>query len=71
MRIYAYVTTECCRSRHAVKPGTLFYGYRPVSKHGDYSAWPYGKRETLQLTNHTSPYIRQSAVAVAHLLNWL
>ena len=70
--IYAYVTSETCRNRNAVRPGTEIDG-RPVSKRGDYIPWPYGKRETLAIaTGHGiwSSYMQQSAAAIARLLGW-
>jgi hypothetical protein len=70
---YAYVTTETCRQRDAVRPGALI-GQRdetPVSRHGDYTAWRYGKRETLKLmVDGYTAYTRASARAVAELLGW-
>jgi hypothetical protein len=49
-RTYAYVTTETCRVRDAVRPGALIgRDESPVSRDGDYTAWPHGKRETLRL----------------------
>jgi len=70
MRAYAYVTTQTCRVRDAVHPGALIgRGEIPVSRHGDYTAWPYAKRETLALADHgQTAYLRGSARAVAQLM---
>jgi hypothetical protein len=69
---YAYVTTETCRQRDAVRPGTLIGRDEiPVSQHGDYTAWPHGKRETLRRTaDGDTVYTRTSARAVADLFGW-
>jgi hypothetical protein len=69
---YAYVTTETCRLRDAVRPGTLIgRDETPVSRHGDYTAWAYGKRETLRLmTDSDTAYKRESARAVAVMMGW-
>jgi hypothetical protein len=73
MRAYAYVTTETCRQRDAVRPGALIgrCDQCPVSRHGDYTPWPHGKRETLRrmADGHTA-YERESAQAVAITLGW-
>jgi hypothetical protein len=73
MRAYAYVTTECCRQRDAVRPGALIGRDEiPVSRHGDYTAWPHGKRETLRrITIANTAYARASARAVANLFGWV
>ena len=75
-KIYAYVTSETCTSRHAIRPGS-FVGrnQEPVSRHGDYNPWPYGKRETLAIIAHgcsdASQYYRfQCARLVSELLDW-
>ena len=69
-RTTAYVTTETCRSRNAVRPG-YWIGERRVSRHGDWQAWPYAKRETLALADHgQTAYLRGSARAVARLMGW-
>lgn len=69
-RTTAYVTTETCRSRDAVRPGA-WIGERRVSRHGDYQPWPYGKRQTLALASDgQTPYLRGSARAVARLMGW-
>ena len=69
-RTTAYVTTETCRSRAAVRPG-YWIGERRVSRHGDWQAWPYAKRETLALADHgQTAYLRGSARAVARLMGW-
>jgi hypothetical protein len=72
MRAYAYVTTETCRLRDAVRPGALLGRDEiPVSRHGDYTAWPHGKRETLRLmADGDTAYTRASARAVAGLMGW-
>jgi hypothetical protein len=72
MRTYAYVTTETCRQRDAVRPGTLIGRDEiPVSRDGDYTAWPHGKRETLRrMTHGDTAYQRESAQAVAVTLGW-
>jgi hypothetical protein len=69
---YAYVTTECCRQRDAVRPGALIGRDEiPVSRHGDYTAWRHGKRETLRrMTDGDTAYTRDSARAVAIELGW-
>ena len=72
MRAYAYVTTETCRQRDAVRPGALIGRDEiPVSRDGDYTAWPHGKRATLRLmTDGHTAYKRESAQAVAIALGW-
>ncbi len=72
MRAYAYVTTECCRQRDAVRPGALIGRDEiPVSRDGDYAPWPHGKRETLRrMTDGDTAYGRASARAVAILMGW-
>jgi hypothetical protein len=72
MRAYAYVTTETCRLRDAVRPGALIGRDEiPVSRDGDYAPWPHGKRETLRLmTDGHTAYKRESARAVAIELGW-
>ena len=71
MRIYAYVTAECCKRVDAELPGATVGG-RPVSKHGDYSRWQYGKRETLAMIRdqRTPIYQWKCARAVAKLRGW-
>ena len=76
MKTYAYVKSECCTSRDAVLPGT-FVGRNPepVSLHGDYNPWYYGKRETLAIIargcSDASQYYRfRCACLVAELLDW-
>lgn len=75
MKTYAYVTAECCKWVDAVLPGAEVGGRR-VSKHGDYTAWCYGKRETLAIIggNHTfvtgRGYMGECARAVAALRGW-
>lgn len=69
-RTTAYVTTETCRSRDAVRPGA-WIGECRVSSHGDYQTWTYGKRETLALASDgQTAYVRGSARAVARLMGW-
>ena len=69
-RTTAYITSETCRSRDAVRPGSWIGPHR-VSSHGDYSAWTYGKRETLALASDgQTAYVRGSARAVARLMGW-
>jgi hypothetical protein len=72
MRAYAYVTSECCRLRDAVRPGALIGRDEiPVSRHGDYTPWPHGKRETLRrVADGDTAYKRESAQAVAIALGW-
>jgi hypothetical protein len=73
-KVYAYVKSETCTVRSAARPGS-FIGRNdePVSKHGDYDPWPFGKRETLAMIDlpgaHNS-YRRQAARLVADLLIW-
>ena len=75
MKTYAYVKSECCTSRDAVLPGT-FVGrnQEPVSRHGDYNPWYYGKRETLAIINQTATAAnsdhRACARLVAELRDW-
>jgi hypothetical protein len=73
MRAYAYVTTETCLRRHAVRPGALIGRDEiPVSRHGDYAPWPHGKRETLRrMAIGNTGYTRASARAVADLFGWV
>lgn len=73
MRAYAYVTTETCRLRDAVRPGALIGRDEiPVARDGDYAAWPHGKRETLRrMTDGDTAYTRGSARAVADLFGWV
>jgi hypothetical protein len=70
---YAYVTTETCRLRDAVRPGPLIGRDEiPVSRDGDYTAWPHGRRETLRrMADGDTGYARASARAVAELLGWV
>jgi len=69
-RITAYVTSETCRSRDAVRPGT-WIGERRVSRHGDWQPWYYAKRETVAMADHgQTAYLRGSARAVARLMGW-
>lgn len=69
-RVYAYVTSEVCAYTRAARLGEMV-GDTPVSRHGDYWRWLYGKRETLdRAANHHNPYDRRAARAVADLLGW-
>ena len=81
MKVYAYVTTETCRLRRAVERGGMV-GDTPVSKHGDYTTWHYGKRETLAIIDAThehylkaragrDAYLMGSALAVARMKGWV
>lgn len=70
---YAYVTTETCRIVSAEKRGALIgRDERPVSRHGDYAPWQYGKRETLAILRDigTPIYRYHAAKRVAELLGW-
>jgi len=69
---YAYVTTETCRHTVAVRRGTEIDG-RAVSRHGDYTAWPWNKTETLEMMRDMDApiYRYRAAKAVAELLGWL
>ena len=76
MKIYAYVKSQTCVVRGAVRPGS-FIGRNmgPVSRDDDYVPWFYGKRETLAIIargcSDASRYYRfQSARLVAELLGW-
>ena len=83
MKTYAYVTTETCRGRAAVEPGSLIGRDEIlVSRHDDYTTWYYGKRETLGIISGThehyrnaragrDAYLRGSALAVAKLKGWV
>jgi hypothetical protein len=74
-KVYAYVKSETCTSRGAVRPGS-FVGLNatPVSRHGNYKPWLDGKRETLAIIargNARSGYYRlECARLVAELLDW-
>lgn len=69
-KVYAYVTAECCVTRNAERPGAEVGRNRvPVSRHGDYEKWPYGKRETLALAAGAG-YKAASAREVARLMRW-
>jgi hypothetical protein len=76
MRIYAYVTAECCVTQRAVKPGAEIGGDKtPVSKCNDYEPWTDGKRQTLSLIDQRSSNVSmrrwQCARMVARLLDWI
>ena len=75
-KVYAYVKSETCTSRDAVRLGS-FVGRNEelVSRHGDYNPWLYGKRETLTIiargcTDASRYYTYQCACLVADLLDW-
>lgn len=74
MKIHAYVSNECCAMTKAFEPGAEYQGVR-VSKHGDLSPWTRGKRETLQILEHSerpdvSAYSVRCARAVARMKGW-
>ena len=76
MRIYAYVTAECCTCQRAVKPGTEIGGDKtPVSRCNDYEPWTSGKRETFGLLAQWNSNISmrrwECARMVARLLDWI
>ena len=74
MKTYAYVNTETCQRRDAVRPGSYIGRDEiPVAKHGDYTTWCCGKRETLAMCENylLTPYRRSCARAVATLMGWL
>lgn len=68
MKTYCYVTTECCRVMRTAKPGSEVDG-RPVSKHGDFMPWVYGKRETLKMCGEPG-YRAWAALAVCREMGW-
>lgn len=68
MKTYCYVTTETCRVIRTAKPGAEVGG-RPVSRHGDFMAWMYGKRETLKMAQG-SGYMLWAALAVCCEMGW-
>ena len=72
MSIYAYVTSQCCTRQRAVRPGEEVNG-TPISKHGDYSQWRRGKRETLEVLANPDKYSIWGVIAagnVARLMGW-
>jgi hypothetical protein len=76
MKVYAYVKSETCISRDACLPGS-FVGKsnEPVSRHGDWNPWYYGKRETLAIVargcaDASRYYHYQCARLVAELRDW-
>ncbi len=69
MKIYCYVTTETCRIMRTAKPGAEVDG-RPVSKHGDYTAWGYCKRATQHMVGHAGGWRGTAAVAVCREMGW-
>lgn len=79
-KIYAYVKSESCIMIRALLPGEEVNG-EPVSKHGDYDRWTYGKRETLAIAAGTHPvvcnlgagrdlYMMRAARKVAEARGW-
>ena len=70
-KIYAYVTSECCTTTKAEKPGAEVGG-KPVSEHNDYEPWTAGKRATRALltARHVIGYRHRAAQAVSELLGW-
>lgn len=73
--IYAWVKSETSVGRDAVRPSTrVGRNEELVSRHGDWNAWTYGKRETLAIINQTATaansYQRRCARLVAALLDW-
>lgn len=75
-KIYAYVKSETCTMRDAVVPGsTVGRNEEPVSRHGDWNPWVFGKRETLAIiargaADASRYYMYQCAQLVAALLGW-
>ena len=76
-KVYAYVTNESCGVHDARKPGSRIGNeYKPVSKHGDYVAWTYNKKETLSFARgevhgaYRNLYHIGTAQSVAALLGW-
>ena len=73
MKVYAYVSSECCTIRHAYRPGEYHRNGERISKHGDFNRWPWGKRQTLkalELPGAHNSYRREVAGLVADLLDW-
>ena len=74
-KIYAWVKSETCTSRDAILPGSrVGRNEEPVSRHGDWNPWLWGKRETLAIialpAMAHNVYRRACALKVAELLNW-
>ena len=75
-KTYAWVKSETCNIRGAVLPGsTVGRNEEPVSRHGDWNPWVFGKRETLAIIASgcadASRYYRyQCAQLVAELRGW-
>lgn len=71
---YAYVTSECAIHTRAAAPGArIGRDEMPVSKHPDFVAWRYGKRETRAIARCTGAdqaHMRRCARAVVDLLGW-
>jgi hypothetical protein len=75
-KVYAYVRSETCNTRKAVRPGsTVGRNEEPVSKSDDWKPWPFGKRETLAIiarggADASRYYMYQCAQLVADLRDW-
>ena len=69
MRIYCYVTSETCRVMSTAKPGERVWDGRPVSKHGDYVPWCWGRRKTLERCKRGG-YDGRAARAVCKEMGW-
>jgi len=69
IRTYAYVANETCAYIGAFLPRETVDG-QPISKHGDYVAWTYGKKETLRRARLGKGYEARAAQAVQRLLGW-
>ena len=67
-RIYCYVTTETCRIMRTAKKGTEVDG-RPVSSHGDFTHWVYGKPTTRAMCGQ-SGWRGAAARAVCREMGW-
>ena len=73
MRVYAYVSNECCSYIRAYAPGTFLERLgKPVHKDGDLWAWRDGKRATLKMIEDPAVigWKHRAAVAVAKVLGW-
>ena len=73
MKTYAYVTYKHCKRQEAVLPGALVGRTKtPVSRHGDYCPWIFGKRDTLYIIAERigDHYFRNCARLVAELRGW-
>lgn len=75
-KIYAWVKSETCTMRDAVLPGsTVGRNEEPVSRHGDWNPWVFGKCETLAIiargaADASRYYMYQCAQLVAELRGW-